>query len=693
MNLSRRAREPAVAGRDGRAPVRPATPAVPGARLLGLQASAGNLAVTGLLGVHRQPDPAPDPAPEPEIPIAERVADAKELVTKGDIDAPAFAKYRASTTGTVADVVQRLWRDDLYLVDVDLNGVGIAKKADRKLVQDLKALVQARVAKTLTAKLVDLRKQIATSGPKISDQIDSILKEAPMWAEGPVANTVFADRLYDLWVGPVPIGNNPPAGARDLWSALQNAAVTSVRGKRKERMAPAAVKALDATEVGAVKTLLDPSTTWVVTPADTDDLTDKVAAALSRPTNHADTAWKELRGRMSTLIHAAETEVVNATIPQSSNKLKPESWATFRDRYVATTTKPIWTYHRDNIVDAEILGVKYSKSVAGQGMHKDVVAALPLLEQSAMRLGGFKTKADLLKANQRPGSEFRFEAMSHPPWMSRARHLSFHGTGRAMDFRAYTNPDFGGATHQLVSILGGGELSELSAGSTTQRAELQKVATHNADVTRMRNDLQAQLATETDAQKRTQLESDIKRLDDHLRDSVLDDPPTTTPANELTKRVRGRARETHAKVKEIEARFQSTWAAINLMRAMPFVDESMIVAMIGQQVDDAANEAKRALEAAKQAKSPDVATLQRRVARIEEVQKLLNDPKQAAGRTEMLAKTESLSRSGITDMPSWMIEAFAERGWQWGMWGGFADAMHFDYMGPVADVRPEAQYL
>jgi hypothetical protein len=55
-------------------------------------------------------------------------------------------------------------------------------------------------------------------------------------------------------------------------------------------------------------------------------------------------------------------------------------------------------------------------------------------------------------------------------------------------------------------------------------------------------------------------------------------------------------------------------------------------------------------------------------------------------------KVEAISRSGITDMPPWMVEAFAERGWQWGMWSGFADAMHFDYMGPVADVRSEAQY-
>jgi len=62
-------------------------------------------------------------------------------------------------------------------------------------------------------------------------------------------------------------------------------------------------------------------------------------------------------------------------------------------------------------------------------------------------------------------------------------------------------------------------------------------------------------------------------------------------------------------------------------------------------------------------------------------------------KAKMLKDVDKLSQSGITDMPSWMVEAFAEQGWQWGMWSGFADAMHFDYMGPVADVRPEAQYL
>jgi hypothetical protein len=42
---------------------------------------------------------------------------------------------------------------------------------------------------------------------------------------------------------------------------------------------------------------------------------------------------------------------------------------------------------------------------------------------------------------------------------------------------------------------------------------------------------------------------------------------------------------------------------------------------------------------------------------------------------------------GLTDMPLWLVQAFIEQGWTWGgSWGGFLDAMHFDYLGPVADV-------
>jgi hypothetical protein len=131
------------------------------------------------------------------------------------------------------------------------------------------------------------------------------------------------------------------------------------------------------------------------------------------------------------------------------------------------------------------------------------------------------------------------------------------------------------------------------------------------------------------------------------------------------------------------------------MRDFP-LGEDLAASMIGDKVDAAADAAKQALDDAVTAKSPDVGKLQDRLRRIEDVRTLLKNPAASIDETnqkQMLKKVEELSASGITDMPPWMVEAFAERGWQWGMWGGFADAMHFDYMGPVSDVRSDAQYL
>ncbi len=677
-------RQPVVRRPDVRPGNSSAAPGLrgPGARWLWLQAHAGNRAVAGLLGVQRDPDPAPAPVPT----LAERLAEARTQVATGQVDEAAFAHYRTSTAGTVEEVVELLWQNELYLVDIDPTGAGVTTKADKNSLRDFRTFLQARVAKALTAKLRGLIKQVGTSAATIADQVETILQASPMWAEGAVT-----DRLFVEWAGPVPVTSShgsPPEGAKDLWTALRKMSGSSVGSKRAAHLSKTALAASSTAELSAVKALLDPSATWVVTAEDTTDLTDRAAAALGIPAAHDDPAWKELRGRMSTLILAAESDIINATIPQSKKlPLVPQSWATFRNRYVATLTKPMWAFYRDNIVDAEFLGEQIKASTDSSGVHRDVAAVLPLVAESAMRIGGFASKADLVKANQRPGSEFRFEAMSHPGWMGKARHLSFHGTGRAMDFRAGTNPDFGGPTHQLVSILGGGELSELAAGSTQQRQDLQKVAGHDADVVRLRADLAARLAASTDDQEKARLQSDIDRVDAHLRDAPQTDASTVT--------VRQRAAATHAKVKSIEATFLQTWATVTLVRKLPF-GEQLAAVLIGEKVEAAAEAAKQALEAAEKAKSPDVLVIRDRVRRIEEVRTLLHDPAATIAETTqktMLGKVERLSRSGLTDMPSWMVEAFAERGWQWGMWGGFADAMHFDYMGPVADVRDDAQYL
>jgi hypothetical protein len=659
-----------------------------GPAVLRLQRSVGNRAVAALVALQRD-SPASDGSTGNELPVeptaAERLTEAKAMVTSGEIDGPAFDHYRESN-GKVADVVHRLWFDQLTLWDVDPSDKHLAT-ADRSAATALRSLVTKRVTTALSQKFAALTKEVNGDLPRVAQQVEQLLTASPMWAEGTVA-----DGLFKLWVGPVPLDSGSPPGATDFWATLRAAGGTAVAAARSTKLAKDPIAKLDSAEVDAVKAQVQPSAMWVVTPEETDALTVAVAGALGRPTAAADPAWKELRGRISTLLLVAETKIINEVIPQSKKiPLVPEAWARFRNRYVATITKPMWRYFTDNIVSATILGTSVSPSTDSSGVHKDVAAVLPLVEESAMRIGGFASRAELIKANQVPGSEFRFESMSHQEWMGNARHLSFHGTGRAMDFRAGKNPAFQGAAHEMVSILGGGELSELSSGTTQQRTELQKVAAHNADVVRLRDELQQRLAAATTDEDKASIQVDLDRVEAHLRDS-----PTTDDA---VTRVRDRATDSHAEIKRIEAGLLVAWAEYTALRDAP-ADPAKgndpkedALAYLRQKVDDASTAAQAALDAATASKSGDVPTLTARLNRIEEVRTLMNNPKKSAQRDAMLKTVGSVAASGITDMPLWMVQAFTERGWQWGEWAGFSDAMHFDYMGPVADVRAEAQYL
>src|SRR3989442_3029943 len=129
MDGMRRSLEPSAPGRGVKPSVqaaRSATDAMSAAPLLWLQSTAGNRAVTGLLKVQR----APDPVVALEPTIADRITEAREQVTKGEIDAPAFEHYRTSTTGTAAAVAELLWQNELHPVDIEPAGSGIYSKSD-----------------------------------------------------------------------------------------------------------------------------------------------------------------------------------------------------------------------------------------------------------------------------------------------------------------------------------------------------------------------------------------------------------------------------------------------------------------------------------------------------------------------------------------------------------------------------------
>jgi hypothetical protein len=678
-NLRARARAAPPRVRDGargargagrRSPARPdlAGPLSP-AVVLRLQRDAGNRAVSAFLAVQRD---VPDD-------LTPRLTQARTQVEKGDFDDAIWDSYRGRG-GSIAGVAERLWLDQLVLADVDPDDRAM-RPGQRRAAQALVTALRARVGRTLLARFTALRGDVARSGTKIKDQVDAAMNAAPMWTEGTVA-----DRLWEQWVGSFALGRDAPSGAADLWSALRTAGAPAVKAKRDKELAKAEVAALDSAEVSAVESALDRTNEWVVTPDQMIAVTDQVAAALSRPAAHTDAAWIALNGRMARLIQVAEVNLINRTIPQGT-QVWPARWAEFRNRYVATTSKPIWIYYRDNIVDAVVLGTAVRRKDPGGGVHRDVAAALPLVEQSAMRLGGFSSVDELRRAPAKrtapagalhggnpialPGTEFRFEAVSHPDWMGRATHLSFHGTGRAIDFRSSTNPAIQGPVHELISVLGNDELSELPATSYRQRSDLAGWAGREATVLRMRAELVARLKAETDPDQRKQLAEQVMHIDE-----ALGDAPQTNRAAAV---VRDRVTETFHRIEAIELDFQLAWDAL---RAASPTDAELVTQLL-EAVDRAAATAADELKKAKDAKAANVGEIDQRVKRIAELRARLADTRTQSA---ILAQADAAAQSGLSDLPLWLVQAFTEHGWQWGEWPGFSDAMHFDYMGPVADV-------
>ena len=151
--------------------------------------------------------------------------------------------------------------------------------------------------------------------------------------------------------------------------------------------------------------------------------------------------------------------------------------------------------------------------------------------------------------------------------------------------------------------------------------------------------------------------------------------------------LRNRAQETYDKIVAIEAAFQAAWSAITA--SSPTNDQLAVVLLERVVAAQTAAEASLALIATDRAHASEARLLKVRLDRIAKVRTMLESTTRAgiASRDKMLATVGSAATGGLTDLPVWMVQAFAEQGWSWGgTWIGFSDAMHFDYMGPVADV-------
>ena len=467
--------EPAV---DHRSPEPAARALEPGAaspalspqllRLAFLQGTAGNRAVTQLLGrrlgsVQRQtPPPAPEPGVDPPGP---RLKSAAAAIKAGTLDDRIWQLWKP--TGTKRDAIrEQLWVDDLALPDVDPKTVD-AKL--RKTAKQVEADLGTRITTVLAKQLAAMDKELTT--PDAIARVGTLVEEVAGQGKG-WSGQGLVDVLWPRWVGPGEIGGLGAAkqAGLNLYERLKGVAEAKLTGTkaapgfRMTTFSDTANAALDKKEVAAVKDAAGARIGYVVGNDALADLTDDVMGRLGTPKPRTAPEWTALNGRMRRLLIVAETDLANSIPHDKKVDLWPERWAEMRDRYVNTTTKTIWRYWKEDVVDFTFLGIPFKTSTANVGLHRDVAEVIKRVETSAIRLSGLKdakavredTGTKSSKQNSLPGSEFRFEAVAQHPWMLGSAHLSYHGTGRALDIRAATNPPIKGDPHTLIGILGRG---------------------------------------------------------------------------------------------------------------------------------------------------------------------------------------------------------------------------------------------
>ncbi len=709
-----------------------------------LQRTAGNRAVAELLEAPRATPPPPAVAQRdtPPVPtVAERLATADTNLKAGTLDDPIWAAFQASG-GTANAIADRIWQGPLALSDVQPP----ARSRTDPAVKLRAALVKA-VDRVVAAKLNERIKQATgkADADKVKADVVRLTGTGASWDASDIAN-----QLWREWVGPASIVKDS-AGAGTpvrLYDALKSAAGKHAGTLRKAAFGEAGLKDLPAAEITAVETILKPRKDWVRDATGFDALTDEIHRARGGSGKRGDATWKELNGRIPKLVVVAEANIVNA-MKIANRPVTAELWAEFRGRFIASISKTIWRYHEDNIVDASVFGTPIKKSNVGQGFHRDVAEAFKLVEKSALRLSGKSTIAELKSAEGAegkdtgarknpitlPGTEFRFEPVSHEGWMREHGKLSPHGTGRAVDFRAKTNPAVSAGAFEVVHLLTSpiGDTQGLDK-SSIDWGKLRRQAGAVAPLMRQRIDLEEMAKTETDPIAQDVLKQSLARVDELIRQQVVESP--------ASKELRKDAEAALDKLNAIETSFQTAWQAFAgetddkaLLAALLAHAEAAktdaqtkLAALLAAEAKARADkEAAEKAAAAKAAgggtttapdtqvpaptptpkagakppakppapkpppKSAEVLALEASIARIDKLRPLLTVSASAKtishGQEAMVKTLRDAGELGLTDMPLWLVQAFIEQGWTWGgSWGGFLDAMHFDYLGPVADV-------
>lgn len=737
-------RDPLVTGMPADGARHAASP-VAGMHLADLQRSAGNRAVSSLLladpRLHRRViQRFPTASPDVVDPVGDAAIGANLGIAERDLAAAGFlagqlsqARAAAGTVRTAdpaltpAVLIEKVWRLPAASTDVpkDLRTryAAVRQKTTQQLTQ-LYAPLVAGAAVTSYLATPSVRAALQTI-------VDGLHASSPSFE-------VFAtaEDLWEHWLRLAPaesLGNGGGSDQRKpLRAALDSMAeswadtfsgFTHGQHQRPAAITPQADPAAD--EIAAVAGAIRARPTWVGE-SDMAGIATTVADTLKRPV-------ADVRAALPRWLIHAERDLIGSV---GLTKPSPAVWAYARSMYASTLDLPVWRYYDERIVNFDLFGNKMWGKQGG--VNRDVLPTLRLVEQEATRMAGVQTVAALKFAAAEWGG-FRFEPQKAD--LANKRHVSYHATGLAIDFRVQTNNVITGPATELLDAIatqGGSAFTTRSiakADTPTSAAQTNWANEVQAHL-RRRDELQAQVTALTPATAPAGGGSagatgtaaagagaagatggsagaegkDAAGSSGTGGDAGTDATPATdatgtaatpVPANPELVKAQGLLAAEEAWLAKVGQQSSATTLGTSgeTIRTHLEAVESAFQASFRQHFGDRPVAPEHETPADKTARlngRRDALAKGWPAMRDDIRQKLAPDalkafdaqfPEKPAPVT-VLQTLDPFLDQGLTDQPSWMVGAFTSLGWRWGGgWHDPLDAMHFDFMGTIDGVR------
>jgi hypothetical protein len=696
----------------------PPTAALSPVAVLGLQRRAGNAAVRRLLAPRRRPivQRAPFATPPAAAPVtaaaatddlSKRLDEAKKLVGTAGWYGKAVTQLYAAKPRSVDDLTKEILTTQLLLPEIVDSTASIDAKlkpaADR-----LRGGVTAGVKSGLNATMVAIGAAIPGRAAELEPFVTTRMQNK-LWTFGDLVT-----EAWDHWLEctPYPDVSKIAWSAGDTRKALETAVAAAVKAYSTKHFTGAALSALSGPPRDAAKAWIEPRATWVSAPADLETLTDTVLTATKVAfKDHTDPAWVDMRSRITDFVIAAETDIIKAEIDKNwTTKTTEEVWALARGMYMGTMDKPVWKFYKEDVQSFTLFGHTIDKS---SGMHPAVIPELTRVEASAKRLAG----AEWAKTSLPAGYGFRFQPQEGN--FAQNAHVSLHATARAIDLDAVHNPFTSGGAKNLAGFLGGvdfegggnvypgfGELAKLGADIDAKYAKKAELETK----------LKGNLTDEEKGAAEQELK-DVQAAIDALPDRAD------------VKSIRDRAGQTYDSLVKAQTEFLTAWKELTggtnkagdidvkkvVERLEPFRTKAVAdlapvdakTTALNEKIEDLKKQSGELKAKGKDADPATVADVKAKLAqtqndleplraekrRLDDQIKRVSDLEKrfdAKGDgKKLLTELEStvVKGGGFTNMPKWMVQAFAENGFTWGGgWHAPEDAMHFSSMTPINGV-------